>query len=124
MKMYICTTREQFIEELEAFKQSRPHLTSNVGEVPDNGKYRLVVVDDIISGYVVTWKGELRCVFSCGKGQGDALIRNAIANGAKYLDCFDGYLPEFYKRHGFVETGREPNWTDGEPDVVYMGIPA
>jgi hypothetical protein len=54
------------------------------------------------------------------RGRGDALVSDAIARGAKHLNCFDGYLPTLYARHGFVEVRREPNWTEGGPDIVYM----
>ena len=76
--------------------------------------------DDGLSGYVVKASGELVGVFSSVKGRGDALMVSAIANGARRLDCFDGYLPELYARHGFRETDRAENWTPGGPDVVYM----
>ena len=71
-------------------------------------------------GYAVSENGELTSVFSCIKGKGDIIMQDAIKNGAKHLDCFDGYLPSFYQRHGFKETRREQNWTAGQPDVVYM----
>ncbi len=73
-------------------------------------------------GYGVTDTGELIGVFSLHRGQGDAIMADAITNGANRLDCFDGYLVEFYSRHGFEEVGREANWTDGAPDVVYMAL--
>jgi hypothetical protein len=75
---------------------------------------------DGASGYCVRGDGELVFVHSRLKGRGDGLVRKAIADGATHLDCFDGYLVEFYSRHGFVETRREPNWTAGGPDVVFM----
>jgi hypothetical protein len=71
------------------------------------------------SGYALK-DGELVSVFAVTKGAGDDIVRSAISNGATSLDCFDGYLPKFYARHGFKEVKREPNWTAGGPDVVYM----
>lgn len=73
-----------------------------------------------LSGFAVTPDAELIGVFSAVRGRGDDIVRAAIAAGATHLDCFDGYLPALYARHGFVETRREPNWTPGGPDVVYM----
>jgi len=78
---------------------------------------------DRSSGFVVR-DGELVGVFSTRKGAGDVIMRDALAAGAVRLDCFDGYLPAFYARHGFRETSREPNWTPGGPDVVYMALDA
>jgi hypothetical protein len=71
-------------------------------------------------GYAISENGELTSVFSCIKGKGDIIMQDAIQNGARHLDCFDGYLPSFYQKHGFKETRREQNWTAGQPDVVYM----
>lgn len=86
----------------------------------DDSTYRVSL--DGMSGYVVRSDGELVYVFSRVPGRGAAMIERAIADGATYLDCFDGYLPTFYARHGFVETRREANWTPGEPDVVFMSL--
>jgi hypothetical protein len=77
------------------------------------------------SGYGVKFDGELIGVFSLVKGRGKDLIKEAVEiDGATKLDCFDGFLPEFYKQFGFEEYKREPNWTEGGPDVVYMRIPS
>lgn len=76
------------------------------------------------SGYAIRADGELVYVWSRpGSGLGDTLMRSALGNGAVYLDCFDGYLPTFYARHGFCEVARVQNWTPGGPDVVYMSLP-
>ncbi len=75
------------------------------------------------AGYAIRPDGELVYVFSTARGHGDAIVASAIVNGATHLDCFDGYLPSLYARHGFVETARESNWTPGGPDVVWMARP-
>lgn len=72
------------------------------------------------AGFAIRPDGELVLVHAWGKGHGDHLMTSAIAFGATRLDCFDGYLPTFYARHGFVEDRRESNWTPGEPDIVFM----
>lgn len=79
--------------------------------------------EDFDSGYAIRANGELVHVFSRVPGRGDQLVESAVENGAYRLDCFDGYLPSLYARHGFVEYDREDNWTPGEPDVVYMYRP-
>lgn len=78
--------------------------------------------EDLLSGFVISEDGELTNVFSLERGRGDALVTAAIDHGASHLDCFDGYLPTLYARHGFVETSREANWTPGQPDVVFMAL--
>lgn len=74
------------------------------------------------SGFAIRPDGELVYVFSTVRGRGDILVRAAIALGAVRLDCFDGYLTDLYRRNGFDVTRREPNWTPGGPDVVYMRL--
>lgn len=78
------------------------------------------LADDRLSGYAVREDGDLVSVWSAVKGRGDELVESALENGATRLDCFDGYLPTFYARHGFYIVHREANWTPGGPDVVFM----
>lgn len=80
--------------------------------------YRLTA--DGRSGYAIRPNGELVMVFSTMRGRGDLLVADAVANGATHLDCFAGYLPALYGRHGFVTTRTEANWTPGGPAVHYM----
>jgi hypothetical protein len=74
------------------------------------------------SGYCVKRDGELVLVHSLDKGKGNALVVDAVKNGARFLDCFDGYLPTLYGRHGFIEWHREANWDADGPDVVFMKL--
>lgn len=71
-------------------------------------------------GFIVKADGELIAVFSMLRGIGSKLVQLAIEKGAKRLDCFDGYLVGFYQRNGFMEVARVANWTEGEPDIVFM----
>ena len=73
-------------------------------------------------GFAVSFKGELTSVFSLKKKQGDHIVRQAIKVGATHLDCFDGYLPTLYSRHGFKIARKEDNWTNGEPCICYMNL--
>ncbi|MBN1630281.1 MAG: hypothetical protein JW990_10985 [Thermoleophilia bacterium] len=64
-------------------------------------------------------------------GLGEALVEDAMANGAEALDCYRGFLSKLYSGLGFVEVRKEP-WKDeyapsgweytvyGRPDVVFM----
>lgn len=94
------------------------------------GEVVCVISADGASGYIVVRESngarDLRQVFSAVPGRGDLLVSDAVRRaGADTLDCFDGYLPTLYARHGFRETRRETNWTPGGPDVVYMArVPA
>ncbi len=80
------------------------------------------LTDDQLSGFVVRPDGELVNLFSCLPGRGRVLMDAAVAAGATRLDCFDGYLPMLYGRHGFREVRRESNWTAGAPDILYMEL--
>ena len=82
----------------------------------DNGDY-------VVGGFIVKATGELVGLWSHVPGNGNGLVTAAIAYGATSLDCFDGYLPTLYGRHGFVIVRREANWIAGGPDVVYMHLP-
>jgi hypothetical protein len=95
--------------------------TTKPSEMPRGARYYLT--NDFQSGFGVTRDGTFIGLFSTVKGRGDDLVQDAVTHkGATRLDCFDGYLPEFYKRHGFIETERVANWTAGEPDVVFMAV--
>lgn len=90
-------------------------------EVPSGRSYYLA--DDMLSGFVVSWDGELTNLFSVVKGRGAGLVTEAKRQGASHLDCFDGYLTSLYSQHGFVVTRREENWSGPEyPDVVFMSL--
>ncbi|MFJ6183746.1 hypothetical protein [Streptomyces sp. NPDC092295] len=95
--------------------------TSKPEEMPRDCTYYLT--DDFQSGFGVAKDGTLVGLFSLVKGRGPDLVSDAVTHkGAKKLDCFDGFLPEYYRQFGFVETERVPNWTSGEPDVVFMSL--
>ncbi|MFE9254052.1 hypothetical protein [Streptomyces sp. NPDC006879] len=96
--------------------------TSKPEEMPDDARYYLTA--DAESGFGVTPDGTLIGLFSLPKGRGTALVQAAISRGAYLLDCFDGFLPTYYRTFGFVETERVANWTPGEPDVVFMALSA
>ncbi len=99
--------------------------------VPEYARMRCYLAPDGRSGFALR-DGEIVNLFSYGApGDGALALRDAVERGADRLDCFDGFLPAFYARHGFRETGRVPwddqyapsawNPADGRPDVVYMG---
>lgn len=114
------TSARVFRAALAEARAGREHVaaaTSPPAELPDDARYYLS--PDRLAGFGVA-DGELIGLFSAERGRGAELVAAAIDAGASRLDCFGGYLVELYARHGFVETAREPNWTPGEPDVVYM----
>jgi len=84
------------------------------------------------AGYLLTSPGDLQGIFNNEvKGLGSLAVDDAIKHGACSLDCFDGFLVDYYKRFGFEVVKREP-FNDkfapadfdrnqyGRPDIVYM----
>jgi hypothetical protein len=94
--------------------------TVNSWELDSTADY--YVAQDHMSGYCIK-RGELCAVWSRVGGRGNELVADAVWRGAESLNCFDGYLPTLYARHGFVEVARIANWVAGEPDVVIMAQP-
>ena len=112
-----------FIQTLRTAQAYYKHIrqaTTPWNEISQNDFSRYFINKDGSAGFVVSSDGELTSVYSAIKGRGDKIMDSAILHGACHLDCFDGYLVTFYARHGFQEVRREKNWTEGEPDVVYM----
>ena len=76
------------------------------------------------SGYALH-NGELVSVFSSQKSSGSAIVKDAINNGAKRLDCFakrdkegniSGTLFTLYSKHGFkIDT----KMNVGKPGEIY-----
>lgn len=82
-------------------------------------KVFLAKEDDRVTGGFLVLRGELIGLFATDVW-GVWLLRRAMGEGARKLDCFDGFLPAYYAKHGWREVRRESNWTEGGPDVVYM----
>lgn len=79
------------------------------------------------SGYAISQDGELINLFSLNRGRGGELIKDAVGNGAKHLNCYDGPLVAIYEKAGFKVIRREPYDPDMAeitlpycPDVVFM----
>ena len=89
----------------------------------DYSAHECYATADGTAGFAISPTGDLVSVFYYGaRGRGVALVTAAIAGGAVTLDCFDGFLPAFYARHGFHVIRREANWDAGGPDVVFMAL--
>lgn len=87
------------------------------------------------AGFAVNrYTGELVNLFSNSPtpGLGRIALLVAIQLGARSLDCFDGFLVNFYEKYGsfsvvqrvpFIDKFAPTNWDyekNGRPDVVYM----
>jgi len=113
----------------EAFKAALQRNT-RAGTLSDYsleelGKMRLFLLKGGQAGYALKPDGEAVNLFNSGSkaetgGAGAWLVIHSIEQGATHGDHFDGFLTNFYKELGFVHVRREPNWTPGGPDVLYM----
>ncbi len=64
------------------------------------------------SGYAITKTGDLISVFSApGAHEGKRMIPDAIAHGAKMLDCLGPVLSNIYEKYGF-KTNEILKWDD------------
>lgn len=100
---------------------------------------RMFLVNAGCAGCAVTKDGDIVSVFkNDDMAQKDdvekistALLLTAIENGGKKLDCFDGFLPKNYMKHGFIPVCKVPfndefapdGWNferDGRPFIVFF----
>lgn len=85
--------------------------------------HRLAMEGNAVRGGFTVMDGELMGLWNTERGCGDWMMREALSLGADRLDYFDiPALATLYTRHGFVEVLREPNHTDGQPDVVWSRL--
>jgi hypothetical protein len=124
--MYNATTAHAFDTALMLAQVVRPLVLVNTTpswEIASRPNVEFYLHEDSLSGFAISGSGELLGVFSRVKGRGDGLMVHALYRGATHLDCFEGYLPAFYAKHGFVEVGSERNYGgDHLPRVVYMAL--
>lgn len=122
MVTYWPVEYSEYAADLKAAREQSPRVkeaTTPPEDMPTDALY--ILSEDGKSGYGVTSGKELIGLFSLIKGRGGEMMFDAInLDEVQYLDCFDGFLPSHYEQYGFVEYKREPNWTEGGPDVVYM----
>lgn len=128
MSPVTIVSHERFCDALALARQANPKVadaTSSPEELSRHAIWYLTPAGDAGFG-IVPDSGGLVALFnnSTTRGLGRELVKAAIGSGAIHLDCFDGFLVGYYQSLGFVETHREPNWTPGGPDVVFMSRPS
>lgn len=112
-------------------KSTRQTMLSQ-GTPDELAKHQLFTNGDRTVGYAISPDGHLENVFNVGKvkGAGREAVEDAVQRGARTLDAFDGFLPNYYSKFGFEEVGRirfvdefAPKGWDfsmGRPDIVFM----
>lgn len=123
---------ELFFRAISAIKQNdiargdqaRGLATLTVYTIPEYNQMECFLGKNNSSGYALHGT-ELVSVFSSQGSSGNAVVVDAIKNGAKHLDCFairtpegkiDGGLYRLYSKHGFkIDT----NMNSGKPGEAY-----
>lgn len=95
--------------------------------------YTLIGTENGVVGVAVSPEGDIQNLYnhSGPSGAGEEALEQAVEAGGRTLDCYDGFLRDFYAAHGFRETGRikfDPQyapegWSEemfGQPDIVFM----
>ena len=116
-----------FFDSINSSKKHKEMLSDYSAE--DFSEMKLFKLNGYDIGYALKLKdgeySEIVSVFNNSnvKNIGDELIRSAIKNGGCYLDHYDGFLSDFYSRHGFEEYERyefDPQYdTDGQFEKKY-----
>jgi hypothetical protein len=132
---YREATSVEFERELESFTDERPEyepfLTTD-RDFSDCVCYLDYMGD---SGFAITTDREIVALFNGWEDRslGDQLVFEAVKRGGRWLNCFSGYLGEFYFKHGFETVAYLP-WDDdeapdswdyeeyGRPDVLFMSF--
>ena len=125
-------TPEEFINARSQSKRIS-YLSNTPAE--DLAKHDLYLNEFGSVGYAMSPDKDLQMLFNNSQtpGLGAVAVEHGIRKGGKTLDCFDGFLPEYYTRFGFKEYDRidwddayaPPDWNygkDGRPDVVFMSL--
>lgn len=128
-------TPEEFVAGVSEFIAAEPSLGAFLTEhdASELADHTLLTTTDGNAGVAVSPDGDIQNLYNNDgpENAGDRLIQAAIDVGGRTLDCYDGFLPDFYAEHGFRETGRmefdpqcAPETWDaeafGHPDVVFM----
>jgi len=128
---------EDFVSAVEEFSENHENLsvmlTSHDPEELDD--HDVFLADDGSAGVAVSPEGDIQNLFSADDSEvsGNAVMEQAIAAGGQTLDCYDGFLTDFYLSHDFDVTGTmdfnpevaPEGWEDNpyledRPDVMFM----
>lgn len=119
--MFNLVHRNVFNDQLRFMHNHFNDIRDNVVDNVPN-EVACYLSEDSLSGFGIAPDGEIVGVFAKGNVRGKDCIKAAALIGGKHLNCFDGRLSQYYSKRGFKVYKREPNWTQGQPDVVYMSL--
>ncbi len=110
---------------------ARGLVTLTVYSVNEYNKMDCYLGKNNSSGYAIKNGSELVSVFSSQGSSGHAIVKDAIKNGARHLDCFatrdvngtiGGGLYELYSKHGFKIDKSLNEGTPGEAYSIVNGV--
>jgi uncharacterized protein len=122
-------TPEAFVEARDKSTRA-PFLSAHPAEALT--EHTLLLNDSATVGISVAPDGDVQNVFNNGgpKGGGSMAMIAAIEHGGRTLDCYAGFLPDYYHQFGFEEDQRmkfnpefaPEGWDpeDDSPDIVFM----
>jgi hypothetical protein len=107
---------------IENVCQINERFRVNLDKKHNYQEYDCYLAEDVRFGFCVNQKTqELSNVFSIEKKRGKEILAFATNSYNQLrLNCFDGYLKEFYTKFGFTEVKRVANYISGGPDVVFL----
>lgn len=140
IRVYEIANPQTFYTAINTSQDNNAH--SAFVHIYDSEEYaekRLFLVNAGCVGCAVTKDGDIVSVFkNDNMAKKDdvekistSLLLTAIENGGKKLDCFDGFLPKNYMKHGFIPVCKVPfndefapeDWNferDGRPYIVFF----
>jgi hypothetical protein len=127
---HAMTKHEDFYNALKQARgmDTRINEYTHLYNPEEYAQMKTFLAPDKMSGFAVKPDGDIVSAFNAVKGGGrlDDIMKVAMQHGGRKLDAFDKKpgevkgLPDLYSKYGFKEVKREPNWTPGGPDVVFM----
>jgi hypothetical protein len=126
---------QTFLSGVKKFVDDNPDYAPmlTIHDAEELEDHEILTSPDGGAGISISPEGDIQNLFSNRGTKGDALIllRRAIQEGGRTLDCYDGYLYELYSDFGFRVTGRiefnrefaDERWNYdrfNEPDVLHM----
>jgi len=122
--------RENDIAKLNAGLPHKGIETLTIYNRGDYNKMKCYLGHNNSSGYAINHGDELVSVFSSKGSSGHAIMKSAVKNGAKHLDCFayrengkiSGPLYSLYSAHGFKIDTNLNSGKPGEPYAIVNGV--
>lgn len=131
---YTPTSPSRFKHAVESYADDNPEYAPFITTDKDFSDHDCYLDAWGATGYAITGEKEIVALFN-GKEEslGDQLVFDALKNGGRWLNCFEGFLASFYHDFGFKSVAylewddeQAPDGWDyeryGRPDVLFMAF--